>query len=391
MNFRFSEELERFQQEVRDFCVSELPSDWLVGELFADESLETEEDWALYRSIKRKLGEKGWLSIAWPREYGGQGSRMKSVILEEQIHYYGLPGYDNSLTCGIVAPTLLLYCTEEQKRKHLPPIARGETAWCEGFSEPDAGSDLASLTTRAIEKGDYFIVDGQKTWTSLGLIADWGIFLFRTDPHVPKHRGISMFLVELTSPGITRNPLKNRVGRACWCETFFDGVQIPKENLVGKKNQGWQVAMSTLNNERSGMQWLAASRRCLDRTIKYVKETGSLAKNPTIRHKLASLAIDAEVARLLCYHVEWLREQGATPIHEASMAKEYTADLSVRVAEVSLHILGLYGQLRRGSKYVPLKGSIPESFLDYASWWVSAGSPEILRNIIATRGLGLPR
>ncbi len=316
---------------------------------------------------------------------------MKFAIFEEEINYYGAPGLDASLTYGIVSPTLIYHCNEEQKRKHLPPIARGETIWCEGFSEPNAGSDLAALSTRAVDHGDYFVIDGQKAWTTLGHVADWGIFLCRTDPDAPRHRGISMFLVDMNTPGITKNPVRNLLGRMVWTETFLDEVRIPRENIVGKKNQGWQIAMDTLNRERSGMEWLAAARRGLDRMVGYVKERESLAKNPIIRQKLASLRTDVEVARLLCYHVEWLREQGATPIHEASMAKVYTAELSVRVAKTSLQILGTYGQLAKGSRWAPLGGSVVEEFLGYAPWEIAGGATEVQRNVIATMGLGLPR
>ena len=391
MDFRFSPELESFRQEVKDLCQKELPPDWLMGDFFAEEALETEDEWAFYRQFKRKLGEKGWLSVAWPRDYGGQESRIKYVILDEEIVYHGAPGLDTGLTYGIISPTLVHYCTEEQKRKHLPPMGRGETIWCEFFSEPDAGSDLALLTTRAVDKGDHFVVDGQKTWTTMGYIADWAIALFRTDPDLPKHRGITMFIVDLNTPGITRNPLRNLLGRTVWSETFFDGAKIPKDNVIGKVNQGWQIAMDTLNGERSGIWWLATSRRALDRMLDYVQERAPLAKNPLVRHKLAELAIGVEVARLSNYYVEWLREKGENPIHEASVAKEYAADLSVRISDACLHIVGPCGQLWAGSRWAPMRGAVLETFLGYPPWTMAGGSPEIQKNIIATRGLGLPR
>lgn len=391
MDFRFSEEEARFRQEVRDFCEKELPSDWIMGDFFAEEALETEEEWAFYRSLKRKLGSKGWLSLQWPREYGGQESRMKYVILEEELTYYGVPALDCTLTYAIVAPTILAHGTEEQKRKHLPPIAKGETLWCQGFSEPNAGSDLASLSTRAVEQGDYFVVDGQKCWATLGHHADWGLFLLRTDTKASRHRGLSMFLVDVTTPGITRSPVKNLLGHNVWAEVFFDGVRIPRENMVGGKNQGWEVTTTTLNNERSGIKWLAASRRSLDRMVKYVSERRVLAQNPMIRHRLAQLAIEVELSRLFCYYVEWLRVQGKPLAHEASMTKVYCAHLSGRVAEAGVQILGLYGGLDKGSKWAPLAGAVAQAYLGYLPWTIAGGSPEIQKNIIATAGLGLPR
>ncbi len=284
MDFRFSAEAEAFRQEVRRFVKEEPPQSF---------PLQNPDDafgiggWSY--EFSRRLGEKGWLSIGWPREWGGQGSRMKFAIFEDEINYYGSPGLDAGVTYRNVSPTLVHHCTEEQKRKYLPPTAKGEVIWCQGFSEPNAGSDLAALTTRAVDKGGYFVVDGQKTWTTLGHVADYGIFLFRTDPDAPRHRGITMFIVDMNTPGITRNPVKNLLRRNVWSEIFLDGVKIPRENMIGEKNQGWQLITSTLNTERSGMHWLGASRRGLDRIVNYVKEREPLAKNPLIRHKVADL------------------------------------------------------------------------------------------------------
>jgi len=391
MDFQFSAEQEKFRQEVREFFDKELGPDWMVGIFHYEEEAESDEEWALHLAMQRKLGSKGWLSISWPREYGGRGaSRIDYTILREEMAYYGAPGMD-AISYGVVVPTILNYGTEEQKRQHLPPLARGEGVWCEGFSEPDAGSDLASLNTRAIENGDYFIVDGQKCWTTWGHRADWGIFLFRTDPHAPKHRGITMFLVDLKTPGITLNPVYNLLGLRGWCEIFFDQVRVPKQNMVGGKNQGWEVAGATLNHERTGIGWVGACRRSLDRLVKYAKENKSLAKNPIIRHRLASLAVEVEICRLFCYYVEWARENGLPAVHEASMAKNFVSDVSVRIAEAGLQILGLYGQLAKGSKWAPLGGTVEQTYLSYPSWTIAAGSPEIQKIIIATRGLGLPR
>jgi len=391
MNYQFSKEQQQFRQEVKGFLERELPPDWMIGQLHADEELESDEEWAFSLSLRRKMAEKGWLSWWWPKEYGGQGrSRTEYTILREEIGYYGAPGFDN-IGLAMVAPTLIFHGTEEQKRKHLLPLARGETTWCEGFSEPNAGSDLASLTTRAVEDGDDFVVDGQKAWTTAGHHADWGIFLFRTDPNAPKHRGISMFLVDLKTPGISRTPVHNLLGFPGWCDIFFDEVKVPRENMVGNQNQGWYVATTTLNNERTGITWVGACRRSLDRLIKYVKEKEPLTNNPIVRHKLASLAIEIELCRLVCYQIAWLQDRGITPVHEASMAKNFANDMSLHVAEAGIQILGLYGQLGRDSKWAPFAGAVQRTFLSFPSWTLATGSPEIQKNIIATMGLGLPR
>ena len=391
MDFQFSEEQERFRQEVRDFLDKEIPPDWMAVEFNPEQELETDEDWAFGLSVRRKMAKKGWLSLWWPREYGGQErSRIDFTILREEIFCRGAVGFDG-LAGIMLAPVLLAYGTEEQKRKHLPPIARGEVQWCQGFSEPNAGSDLASVTMRAREDGDYFVVDGQKCWTSMGHRADWGFFLVRTDPNAAKHRGMSFFMVDMKTPGITINPVYSVIGIRHWNEVFFDGVRVPEENLVGGKNQGWHVATSVLNSERVGIEQYAISRRALDRLLQYVRQNESLAENPVIRQKLAALATEVEVCRLFCYHTAWMQDSGLDPVYEASMGKSFADDVIVHIADAGLEILGLYGQLGRGSKWAPLDGTIEATYLTYPPWTIGSGSQEIQKNIIATLGLQLPR
>jgi alkylation response protein AidB-like acyl-CoA dehydrogenase len=391
MDFQFSEEQERFRQEVRDFLDRELPPDWAVTELIPEHDLDTEEGWAFCLSLQRKMAEKGWLSLCWPKEYGGQErSRIEYAILREEIYYRGAPGFDG-IGAMMLAPVLLAYGTEEQKRKHLPPIAGGEVKWCQGFSEPDAGSDLASVNTRAVEDGDYFIIDGQKCWTTMGHRANWGFFLVRTDPNAAKHRGLSFLLVDMKTPGITINPVYSPLGHRHWNEIFFDGVRVPKENLLGEKNRGWYVATAILNNERLSIEHYAICKRALDRLIQYVGQKEALANNPVIRYKLATLATEVELCRLFCYRAVWMQDKGLNPIHEASMGKSFADDVKVHIADAGLEILGLYGQLGPGSKWAPLGGTIEATYLSYPPWTISSGSQEIQKNIIATVGLGLPR
>jgi len=391
LDFAFNETEILFQQEVREFFRQELPEDWMIGQLHADEELESDQEWTFSLSMRRKMAEKNWLAWWWPKEYGGQErSRTEYTILRDEIGYYGAPGFDN-IGLAIVAPTLLYHGSEDQKRKHLPLLASGNVTWCELFSEPDAGSDLASLITRAVDQGDCFVVDGQKCWTSGGHHSDWAIALFRTDPKAAKHRNISMFLINLRSPGVSRFPVRNLLGFPGWCDTYFDGVKVPRENMVGEKNQGWYVAVNTLNFERNGITWLGVSRRSLDRLISYTRENESLSKDPLIRHKLAELAIEVEVARLFCYRIPWMQDRGLNPSYEASLAKEFVSSVSVHVAEAGFEITGRYGLLSRGSKHTPFKGTVATAFLSYPSWSIGAGSPEIQKNIIATLGLGLPR
>jgi len=391
MDFQFSEEQERLRQEIHDFLDRELPPDWVAVEPFAQQELGSDEEWASYCSLRRKMGEKGWHSLWWPKEYGGlERSRVEYAIFREEICYRGAPGFDGFGSL-MLAPVLLTYGTEEQKRKYLPPIASGEVQWCQGFSEPDAGSDLASARMRAVEDGDYFILDGQKCWTSMGHRADWGFFLVRTDPDAAKHKGLSFLLVDMKSPGITLNPVYNLLGHRYWNEVFFEGVRVPKGNLMGEKNQGWYVATTVLNNERVGIENCAVCKRAFDRLVQYVRQHEALARDPIVRQKLAALATEVEVSRLFCYRTAWMQDEGLDPVREASVGKVVSNDLLVHVAEAGLQILGLYGQLGEGSKWAPLDGAIGQTYLSYPPWTLAAGSPEIQKNVIATMGLGLPR
>jgi len=391
MDFEFSEQQEKFRQEVYGFFDRELPSDWTAVEFLPEEALESDEDWAFGLSLRRKMAEKGWLSLWWPKEYGGQGcSRVDYTILREEIVYRGAPGFE-SFGAMLLAPGLLAHGTEEQKRKYLPPIARGEIQWCQGFSEPNAGSDLASVATRATEEGGYFIIDGQKSWTSLGYRADWGFFLVRTNPTAPKHKGLSFLLVDMKTPGISMRSVYSLFGHYHWNEVFFDGVRVPEENLVGEKNHGWYVATTILNHERLGIEGYAISKRALDRLVEYVGGKEPLAKNAVIRHKLAALAIKVEVSRLLCYHTAWMQDKGLNPVHQASMGRSFVNDVMQHVADAGLQILGLYGQLGKGSKWAPMGGVIERTFLALPPWIIAGGSQEIQKNIVAIMGLGLPK
>jgi len=265
--------------------------------------------------------------------------------------------------------------------------------WCQGFSEPEAGSDLAALSTRAVEKEDSFILDGQKVWSTNAHRADWCFLLARTDPEAPKHRGISFFLLDLKTPGVTVRFLPNIVGT--YCEIFFDSVPVPKENLVGRENEGWRVSTAVLGYERSGIHRIAAARRNLDRLMEFAKETKrdgvSLFKDPIVRQRLTQLFIDGEAARLLACRIVWLQGTGQSVVHEASMSRVFGAEFQQRVAQTGMQLLGYYGQLESDCKWAPLAGFFLRQYLYALAATVGAGTSEIQRNIIAIRGLGLPR
>jgi hypothetical protein len=395
MEFRFSPEEEAFRQEVREFLRREWSEDAAEGGAESPLGYGGGRGLDEIRRFQKKLAQKGWLTLAWPKEYGGMGaSVMKQVIFNEEMAYHRAP---QQLGVGPdrVGPTIILYGTEEQKREHLPPIANADVIWCQGFSEPGAGSDLASLQTTAVEDGDYFVVNGQKIWTSLAHVADWMILLARTDPDAPKHRGISYFLVDMRTPGITVRPLIDMTGRHAFNQVFFDNVRVPRKNLVGELNRGWYVAAATLDFERSGINRVMAGVRLYEELVEYARETvrdgRPLMALPTVRHKLAELRIEFEVGRLLAYRVAWVQAQGRIPNQEASMSKLFGSELQQRLARAGVEIMGLGGQLRPGSKWAPMAGRIADYYLGAVATTIAAGTSEVMRNIIAIRGLGLPR
>jgi len=389
MHLHFSEEDESFRREVLEFIGKELPADWKGTGLLSE--AHGEEEWRFAREMLRKVGAKGWHSLAWPREYGGHESMTKQFIFSEEMYYHELPGVDLVGTL-MLAPSIIQHGSEQQKRDHLPKIARGEVVWCQGFSEPGAGSDLASLSTRAVDAGDYFVVNGQKVWSTNANRADWGYVLVRTDPHVPKHKGISFLLVDMRTPGLTARHLPNIVGT--YCEIFLDNVHVPKENLVGKVNDGWRVANTVLGYERSGVHRISAARRNLDKLIEYAQQTlrggEPLFKQPVVRNRLTDLYIEARAVRLLALRVLSLQNSGRDISYEVSLSRLGGSLLQQHVAAAAMDILGPLGLLDPRSKYAP-SSDFRREYLYSLGATVGAGTAEIQRNIIAQRGLGLPK
>jgi len=298
---------------------------------------------------------------------------------------------------GYIGPAILAFGTEEQKKQHLPPITAGEMVWCQGFSEPEAGSDLAALQTRAVKDGDDYIINGTKIWTSNAHRSDWCILLARTDPAAPKHKGIGFFLVDMKSPGITVQPIINMANVHSFNQVFFEDVRVPRSGLLGQENQGWFITIMALDFERSTLVAAAISmaKRNLDELIDYCRETkvngGTLLDNPLVRHKLAEMIIEIEVGKYMVYRVVSLQARQEPGSIEAAVCKLYNTELDVRVANTGIQILGLYGQLQRDSKWVRLMGRFQKSYMYALAMTVGGGSSEIQRNIIAMRGLGLPR
>ena len=393
MNFRFSEEEEAFRKEVQEFIKKEVPPDFRGADMDAQYDEEAiEEVRVVAHELRRKLAAKGWLAMTWPKEYGGQEAPfMKEIVLVEELAYHRVPGRD-LYGVTIVGPCILRFGTEEQKRKYLGEVTRGEVVWCVGMSEPGAGSDLASLQIRAVEDGDDFVINGQKTWSSGAHIADRYCLYVRTDPEAPRHKGISVLLIDLrNTPGIEMRTIEHMTGHFAFNEVFFSDVRVPKENLLGKLNGGWSVALSSLDFERPfGIISVAACRRTLDDLIGYATETGKI-RDPLVRNKLAELAVEVEVGRTIGYNVAWMQSKGSSLPAEGCMIKLTGIDLEHHLTTVGMEILGIYGQLDEHSKWAPLRGEIKYLYLRSIGLLTAGGSAEIMKNTIATVGLGLPR
>ncbi len=395
MDFKFTDEEEEFREEVRQWLKKEIPQRWI--ELDPGIWDETEESWALSRQFQRKLGQKGWIAPAYPKEYGGlEMSHTKRLILAEELAYSRAPvSVEVEITVNWVTPTIMLYGTEKQKKDYVARVAKGDLIFCLGYSEPDAGSDLAALQTRVVEDADEYVINGQKTWCSYGHYADYCWLAARTDPDAPKHKGISMFVVDMKTPGITVRPLINILNRHSFNEVFFDDVRIPKDNLVGEKNMGWYQLAMALDFERSSIGTAAINQRIIEELVQYAKETkcngGMLADDPLIRNELAGVAVENEVLRMMCYRIAWMFSKGLHPSYESSMSMLFGSELIRRLGNVGMRILGPYGQLDVGSKWAVLNARIMRMYLSSISMGVGGGSNEIQRNIIAMRGLELPR
>jgi alkylation response protein AidB-like acyl-CoA dehydrogenase len=290
----------------------------------------------------------------------------------------------------MLAPTIIEYGTEQQKERFLPPMARGEQFWCEGLSEPEAGSDLGALRTKAVKNGRHFIINGQKTWSTFANYSDWCFMLARSDPNTQGYKGLSFFLVDLSTPGITVSPIKNLAGEQSFCEIFFEDTRVPEENLVSKENEGWRVAQALLAHERTSIEFVAMVKNLIEETMKYLKAKPGIAP-ASARDSLARLAIEAEIGRLLNYRVAWQHDQGMATDLSASVVKLYCTELFKRAASAAMRLIGPYGQLDKKEALAPLSGWIEHMYLVSYGATIAAGTSEIQKNIIALRGLSLPK
>lgn len=388
MDFRFTAEQESFRQEVADFLKDEIKRG--LWKPMVDGWIQGQDP-----EFTKRVAQKGWIGLSWPKEVGGGGrSAIDRMILTEEMLRYGAPAGSHWFADRQIGNALIHFGNEEQKREWLPKILRGEAYVGLGMSEPEAASDLASIRTRATENGDYYIIDGQKMWTSCIKSINAIYLVARTDPQAPKHRGISEFIFPTNLPGITIRPTIDITGGVAWGEVFFDNVRVPKESLIGEKNRGFYQIVNQLDFERAGLERLMGNYVLFDEIIKFAKETRRngqpLSKDPDIRRKLAQLQIEFEVGRLLTYRVALVIDEGRAPNVEAAMAKTYSTAFEQHLARTSMEVLGLYGLLMEDSKYVPVGGLASGSYLASKGYSLQAGTSEILRNILAQRGLGLP-
>jgi alkylation response protein AidB-like acyl-CoA dehydrogenase len=396
MDFEYTPEQEAFRTKVREWLRANLPPDLCIDDPMDERIAPNRDVFERRRAWQRRLADDGWVGLSWPKEYGGcQASLLEQIIFDEEYFRARapiLPGYSG---VGLLGPTLMQWGSDEQKKKYLPRILPGDDIWCQGYSEPGAGSDLAGLQTRAELKGDYFVVNGQKVWTSGAQFADKMFLLARTDPNAPKHKGISYLLLDdMRSPGVEVRPLVVMNGHHHFNEVFFDNVRIPRENLVGPINEGWKVAVTTLAFERGmagGGGHSSQVRRLAELAMSF-KIDGRLAWDyEWVRHELAQLMMECEAAKYTRLRSLTRRLKGLPPGPEGSILKLYGSELGVRIARFVSEMLGQYALLGDATTAVPDAPRWLQRVLSSRQYTIAGGTSEIQKNILGERQLGLPK
>lgn len=395
MDFQFTPEQDAYRAKVRSWIETNLPKELCVEDARDERIAPDRETFIKRRAWQRKMYDAGWVGISWPKQYGGQGADlMEQVIFDEEYtdaRAPVLPGYSGIALCG---PTLMQWGTDEQKDRFLQRTLSGDVIWCQGYSEPGAGSDLAGLQTRAVEDGDDFVVNGQKVWTSGAQYADWIFMLVRTDPNAPKHNGISYLLVDMKTPGVTVRPLVLANGHAHFNEVFFEDVRVPKANLVGPKNEGWKVTITTLMFERTiagGGNYREQVQR-LAELARRVSLNGQPAWDQSwVRQKLANLLIECESLKLTQLRTLTRQLKGLPPGPEGSMLKLTGSELGVRIAQFASEMLGDQCLLNQPTEEVPDAPRWYNRVLSARQYTIAGGTSEIQHNIMGERVLGLPK
>src|SRR5271155_591669 len=393
MDLNLSNEEREFRDEFRGWLEANVPRDWPEWrEKPLDETFEYLRRW------QRKLYEGGWAAVSWPKEYGGRSATlMQQAIFWEEMARLEAPQMVNALGLGLIGPTIIAYGTEEQKKRFVPKILSAEEIWCQGFSEPNAGSDLASLQTEARLEGDHYIVNGQKVWTSYGWVGDWCELVVRTDANAPKHKGLTVLLVDMKSRGVEVRPLRQMTGESEFSELFFRDVRVPVENVLGKVSDGWNVAVSTLMHERGsyGARLHLLFKRNIDRLIALSRGTQRngrpAAQDALIRQKLAQFVAEIEIMRLNQMRASSRISATGIPGPEGSILKIFWSELNQRVQQFAQELLGPYGQLLGTDPRAVDHGIWSYAYLRSRGNTIEAGTSEIQRNIIGHFVLGLPR
>ena len=394
MDLNYSPEDREFRATTRRWLESNIPKQEL-------KTLDDRKAW------HRKLYEAGYVGMLWPKEYGGWGATpMQQAIVQDEMARVSSPPAINGLGIGFIGPTIIVHGTEAQKKRYLKKMLTAEEIWCQLYSEPNAGSDLASLKTRAEDQGDHFVVNGQKIWTSSGPIADWGILLCRTDAKVAKHRGISCVLLNMRQPGVEVRPLKQITGSSLFSEVFMTNARAEKSDLIGNTNDGWAIAQTTLGFERGGnsmarvTRYASAFDRLVDAAKKLSRGGRPLLEDPVVRAKLGRVFAEMEVQRYAALRVLSALQKGDSPGAASSITKLSYSEFEKRYYELCLEILGPYGQITDGGLEettldVDSSSGVRSSWA-YAFLWARAGtiysgSSEIQKNVIGERVLGLPK
>jgi alkylation response protein AidB-like acyl-CoA dehydrogenase len=395
MDLNLTPQEQQFRDEFRDWLASNRPDGW---EDHARRGEGSRERFDFLRAWQKKMFEAGWVGIHWPKAYGGRGATLvEQTIFIEEMARQNAPPLINVLGLSLLGPTLIAYGNEAQKQRYLANIMSADEIWCQGYSEPNAGSDLAALRTEAVRDGDHFIVNGQKTWTSFGHYADWCFAVVRTDPEAAKHKGLTYMLIDMHSPGVSVRPLKQMTGDAEFNEVSFRDVRVPVENVVGKINEGWNIAIATLMFERGtlGASLQITFKRQIERLMALSKELSRngrpASQNPVIRQKLAQMYAETEIFRLNQMRTLTRMSKTGVPGPEGSIQKIFWSEMNQRMQQVAMEMLGPYGQLTAGSDYAIDHGEWAHGYLRARGNTIEAGTSEIQRNIIGHFVLGLPK
>lgn len=390
VDFSYTPAEEAFRQDLRVWLEPNLREHRVAWGEDKDEFIQHPSSPASLAWHKR-MYEGGWVGLHWPKAYGGRGATtMEQIIFTEECMRLGAPPEVNGMGINMVGPMLMHYGTEEQKHRYLTNILSADEIWCQGFSEPGSGSDLASLSTRAVADGDEFVVTGSKIWTSNAHNAQWCLLLVRTDPDVPKHKGITCLLVDMKSPGISIRPLVQMTGDAEFNQVFFDQVRVPKGNMLGKLNEGWRVAISTLSHERGGIRQFMRLHRAVQKVHTLARQRG-LAHDPVVRQQLAQLHIDTDILRLTTLRALTKQLRGEPPGPEGSIQKLSFSRIYMRAIQVAEQLLGPYGQLWEGAAHAVDDGHWAFQSLFARRYGIAGGTDQIQLNIIGERQLGLPK